>query len=138
MAARYPRNRAATRNKSDRNGGHHRCERNNCDPGWIGHLDLDQFVAAASPDHALIFGEWLGAPMQTQWLKYLDRRLPRYTSYPTAVQFGPAVEATTYERWLSALPADAPVSLYLHVPFCAELCLYCGCHTTSRAATRRS
>jgi oxygen-independent coproporphyrinogen III oxidase len=68
--------------------------------------------------------------MQTRWLKYLDRRLPRYTSYPTAVQFGPAVEATTYERWLSALPADAPVSLYLHVPFCAELCLYCGCHTT--------
>jgi len=68
--------------------------------------------------------------MQTQWLKYLDRRLPRYTSYPTAVQFGPAVEATTYARWLSALPADAPVSLYLHVPFCAELCLYCGCHTT--------
>jgi oxygen-independent coproporphyrinogen III oxidase len=68
--------------------------------------------------------------MQAHWRKYLDRRLPRYTSYPTAVQFGPAVDAATYERWLAALPADAPVSLYLHVPFCVELCLYCGCHTT--------
>jgi oxygen-independent coproporphyrinogen-3 oxidase len=68
--------------------------------------------------------------MQSNWLKYLDRRLPRYTSYPTAVQFDPGIDAEAYERWLAALPADAPVSLYLHVPFCAELCLYCGCHTT--------
>jgi oxygen-independent coproporphyrinogen III oxidase len=67
--------------------------------------------------------------MQANLLKYLDRRLPRYTSYPTALQFGPAIDAASYERWLMALPADAPVSLYLHVPFCAELCLYCGCHT---------
>jgi oxygen-independent coproporphyrinogen III oxidase len=68
--------------------------------------------------------------MQSNWLKYLDRRLPRYNSYPTAVQFDPGINAEAYERWLAALPADAPVSLYLHVPFCAELCLYCGCHTT--------
>jgi oxygen-independent coproporphyrinogen-3 oxidase len=68
--------------------------------------------------------------MQAKWLKYLDRRLPRYTSYPTAVQFGPEIDAAAYERWLVALPADAAVSLYLQVPFCAELCLYCGCHTT--------
>jgi oxygen-independent coproporphyrinogen III oxidase len=68
--------------------------------------------------------------MQANLLKYLDRRLPRYTSYPTAVQFGPSVDAAAYERWLAALSADAAVSLYLHVPFCAELCLYCGCHTT--------
>jgi oxygen-independent coproporphyrinogen-3 oxidase len=68
--------------------------------------------------------------MRANLLKYLDRRLPRYTSYPTAVQFGPAIDAAAYERWLTALPVDAPVSLYLHVPFCAELCLYCGCHTT--------
>jgi oxygen-independent coproporphyrinogen III oxidase len=68
--------------------------------------------------------------MQTHWRKYLDRRLPRYTSYPTAVQFGPAIDASSYERWLADVPADGPLSLYLHVPFCAELCLYCGCHTS--------
>lgn len=68
--------------------------------------------------------------MRSDWLKYLDRRIPRYTSYPTAVQFGPEIGAATYEHWLAALPADAPVSIYIHVPFCAELCLYCGCHTT--------
>ncbi|MGD0026390.1 MAG: oxygen-independent coproporphyrinogen III oxidase, partial [Xanthobacteraceae bacterium] len=68
--------------------------------------------------------------MQSNLLKYLDRRIPRYTSYPTAVQFGSAVDARSYEGWLAALPADAPVSIYIHVPFCAELCLYCGCHTT--------
>ena len=68
--------------------------------------------------------------MQANWGKYLDRRLPRYTSYPTAVRFGPAIDAAIYETWLAALPAEAPVSLYLHVPFCSELCLYCGCHTT--------
>jgi coproporphyrinogen III oxidase-like Fe-S oxidoreductase len=111
-------------------GGHNRCERNYCDPGRIGHLDLDQFVAPASTDHAPFSGDRLGALMQTKWLKYLDRRLPRYTSYPTAVQFGPEIDAAAYEHWLVALPADAAVSLYLHVPFCAELCLYCGCHTT--------
>jgi oxygen-independent coproporphyrinogen-3 oxidase len=63
-------------------------------------------------------------------VKYLDRRLPRYTSYPTAVQFGPGVDAATYASWLAALPRDAAISIYLHVPFCAELCYYCGCHTS--------
>ncbi len=68
--------------------------------------------------------------MRSNLLKSLERRVPRYTSYPTAVQFGPQVDAATYMAWLAELPAQAPVSLYLHVPFCAELCLYCGCNTT--------
>jgi oxygen-independent coproporphyrinogen III oxidase len=68
--------------------------------------------------------------MQLNLHKYLDRRVPRYTSYPTAVQFGPGVDVASYERWLMVLPPQAPISIYLHVPFCAELCLYCGCHTT--------
>jgi oxygen-independent coproporphyrinogen III oxidase len=61
--------------------------------------------------------------------QFSDRRIPRYTSYPTAVQFVPEIDGSAYAAWLSALP-DVPVSIYLHVPFCAELCLYCGCHTT--------
>jgi oxygen-independent coproporphyrinogen III oxidase len=64
------------------------------------------------------------------WLKHLDGHVPRYTSYPTAVEFGTFVEARSYERWLTRLPAGAPLSIYIHVPFCHELCLFCGCHTT--------
>ena len=63
-------------------------------------------------------------------LQFFDRRVPRYTSYPTAVQFVDEVGDSTYAEWLAALPAKAPLSIYLHVPFCTELCLYCGCHTT--------
>jgi len=62
--------------------------------------------------------------------KYLDRRIPRYTSYPTAVQFAPQVDARSYLRWLAAVPTRTALSIYLHVPFCTELCLYCGCNTT--------
>jgi len=68
--------------------------------------------------------------MQEELLKHLERRIPRYTSYPTAAEFDAGIDAQTYRRWLAGLPAGAPVSIYLHVPFCAELCLYCGCNTT--------
>lgn len=55
--------------------------------------------------------------------------LPRYTSYPTAAQFTDAVGPDDSRNWLSSLPADQPVSLYLHVPFCDTLCRFCGCNT---------
>jgi oxygen-independent coproporphyrinogen-3 oxidase len=56
-------------------------------------------------------------------------RVPRYTSYPTAPHFSPAVTAAEHALWLQQVSADDPVSLYLHVPFCRVLCWYCGCHT---------
>lgn len=58
-----------------------------------------------------------------------DLRVPRYTSYPTAPHFGPAVGAEQYGRWLSELPRDTSLSLYLHIAYCAEMCWFCGCHT---------
>ena len=67
----------------------------------------------------------------TAIIEKYDARVPRYTSYPTAPHFSPAVDAGVYGGWLAALPDDAVLSLYLHVPFCAQLCWYCGCHTTA-------
>ena len=58
-----------------------------------------------------------------------DRRVPRYTSYPTAPHFSGAVAARDYRQWLAGLDPSAPLSLYIHVPFCDSLCWFCGCHT---------
>lgn len=55
--------------------------------------------------------------------------VPRYTSYPTAPHFHSGVGSDTYARWLTALPVDATISLYLHIPYCDRLCWFCGCHT---------
>ena len=59
----------------------------------------------------------------------LTANLPRYTSYPTAPHFGP-MEEGLYREWLAAMPAGSALSLYVHIPFCHELCWYCGCHTS--------
>ncbi|MFP6746092.1 MAG: oxygen-independent coproporphyrinogen III oxidase [Alphaproteobacteria bacterium] len=61
-------------------------------------------------------------------LKY-DQRVPRYTSYPTAVQFTDAVGPDQHAAWLGEVGGEEPVSLYVHVPFCEVLCWYCGCNT---------
>lgn len=58
-----------------------------------------------------------------------ETRVPRYTSYPTAPYFLAASHDGTYREWLSELDPAEPISLYLHVPFCAAMCWYCGCNT---------
>ncbi|MFG1281715.1 oxygen-independent coproporphyrinogen III oxidase [Xanthobacter autotrophicus] len=61
---------------------------------------------------------------------YRDERLPRYTSYPTAPQFVPHIDAASYAHWLGDLKPGLATSLYVHIPFCRSMCWYCGCHTT--------
>jgi len=68
--------------------------------------------------------------MTPELIARYDQRVPRYTSYPTAPHFKAEVGPSIYAQWLSELSPETALSLYLHVPFCAELCLYCGCHTT--------
>lgn len=65
--------------------------------------------------------------MEQLLLKY-NGSVPRYTSYPTAPHFSPAISQGHYRQWLAALPADAPLSLYIHIPYCKKLCWFCGCN----------
>lgn len=58
-----------------------------------------------------------------------DTNVPRYTSYPPATQFANDVSDQRHCQWLSAIPAGARVSIYLHVPFCRRLCWFCACRT---------
>ena len=67
--------------------------------------------------------------MRPELVAKYDQRVPRYTSYPTAPHFSPAVGADRYGAWLAELPRETELSLYLHIAYCAEMCWFCGCHT---------
>ncbi len=56
-------------------------------------------------------------------------RGPRYTSYPTALQFSEDLKADDYrENAIASNTSGVPLSLYIHIPFCHTLCYYCGCN----------
>ena len=66
--------------------------------------------------------------MKQSWLKYLKQQAPRYTSYPSALRFSDRVDAALYVEKLKAVDLYEPLSVYVHIPFCRQLCWYCGCN----------
>lgn len=75
-------------------------------------------VSMASKD--IIFEESL--------IRKYDISGPRYTSYPTAVQFDPEYGEVDYRQVLrQSNDSGRPLSLYFHIPFCNTVCFYCGC-----------
>ena len=72
-------------------------------------------------DQSLIF--------DPEMIKRHDKSGPRYTSYPTAVQFHEGFDEAAYRRVAQATNADPKaLSLYFHIPFCDTVCFYCGCN----------
>lgn len=58
-----------------------------------------------------------------------DQSGPRYTSYPTALQFSDAFGVDDYRQVATeSNHGDNPLSLYFHIPFCATVCFYCACN----------
>ncbi|MEF2073607.1 oxygen-independent coproporphyrinogen III oxidase [Consotaella aegiceratis] len=67
--------------------------------------------------------------MQAEKILSYSKPVPRYTSYPTAPHFHDGVTGVTYRQWLAALEPGMRIGLYVHVPYCDQLCWFCGCHT---------
>ncbi|MDP7320337.1 MAG: oxygen-independent coproporphyrinogen III oxidase [Bacteriovoracaceae bacterium] len=57
-------------------------------------------------------------------LRKLDRPVPRYTSYPPVPHWNKKISS---QSWLSSIQKNNIASLYIHIPFCEQLCYYCGC-----------
>lgn len=74
--------------------------------------------------------------MWTYHPELLATAVPRYTSFPTAAEFGDMGPRDLASR-LASVADDAAISLYLHIPYCHEICWYCGCNTGAANRTAR-
>ena len=70
---------------------------------------------------------------QLSRLGLFDAKVPRYTSYPTSPHFKNNVNAGDFASWITEIPENSDISLYLHVPFCRRLCWFCACRTQGTA-----
>ncbi len=75
----------------------------------------------------------------TQLIKRHDLAGPRYTSYPTALQFDSSLSSINLlQQAKSTLQINQPLSLYFHIPFCAHVCYYCACNKVITAQRQRA
>ena len=70
----------------------------------------------------------MSASLEPFVLNLLSSEAPRYTSYPSAHHFK-NLSAEKYINWLQNLNPNESIALYVHIPFCQQLCYFCGCHT---------
>ena len=68
--------------------------------------------------------------MKEHLLKKYSIPVPRYTSYPPANFFNESFTAQTYRDAIVASNKQEPdyISIYIHIPFCFQMCYYCGCN----------
>jgi oxygen-independent coproporphyrinogen-3 oxidase len=72
-------------------------------------------------------------------IRRYDRNGPRYTSYPTAVEFHPGCGVTQYQQAAArSNQPGKPLSIYVHIPFCTSPCFYCGCNKVITRDTGRA
>ncbi len=72
--------------------------------------------------------------MDKNTLQKYDIAGPRYTSYPTAPQWSADVTGEMYASALTRFGQnDKTLSLYIHIPFCEQLCYFCACNKVIRA-----
>lgn len=108
-------------------------------PGSAGPAPASSAPAEPGPDTSAQTSWATPFPdVSPELLERLTATGPRYTSYPTAPEWTAAFGPADYAEALARAAHDpAPLSLYVHVPFCREMCAYCGCHVVvTRSAAR--
>jgi hypothetical protein len=88
---------------------------------------MNELVHPAAPlEEATLPDEWQRGIAMAR--KYATQG-PRYTSYPTAPQFSEDFDLQRYRNWQAGKPRRTePLSIYVHLPFCHDICYYCACN----------
>lgn len=92
---------------------------------------LEQKHRAPAGVSALGRGRFADIELSEALIRRFDNAGPRYTSYPTADRFVPEFDEAAYRGHLAeraCAAAQAPLSVYVHLPFCESLCYFCACN----------